>query len=71
MPSRRVKASSARPSQPQAEGRADDASSLTSNTVAQFAGIFGVQALRGKGYLVTKRTKAPIERPAIHARVLK
>ncbi len=46
MPSRRVKASSARPSQPQVEGRADDASILTSNTVAQFAGVFGAQASR-------------------------
>jgi len=44
MPSRNLKVSSARPSQPPAEGRADDASSLTSNTVAHFAGVFGVQA---------------------------
>ena len=41
---RSLKASSARPSQPQAEGRADNASSLTSNTVAHFGGVFGVQA---------------------------
>jgi len=44
MPSRNLKASSARPSQPQAESRADDASCLTSNTVAYFGGVFGVQA---------------------------
>lgn len=44
MPGRSLKASSARPSQTQAEGRADDASSLTSNTVAHFGGVFRGQA---------------------------
>jgi hypothetical protein len=48
MPSRRVKASSARPSQPQVEGRADDASSLTSNTVAQFVSVFGGRPIHKK-----------------------
>jgi hypothetical protein len=57
MPVRSIEASSARPSQTPIEGCADDASSLKSNTVAQIAGVFEVQAAISKEGFAVKASR--------------